>query len=208
MTHHNENNSHIRCPWPGDDANYIAYHDTVWGVPVYDDITLFKFLILESAQAGLSWITILRRQNGYKTAFDNFNIKKVASYSSKKIDSLMQNNNIIRNRKKIVAAVTNAQRVLKIQSEFDTFSNYFWHFSSHLAIQNSFTTMTQVPSHTPLSKQISDDMRKRGFQFIGPTVMYAYMQAVGMVNDHLVTCYRHQEISNLMPKKALQRIRL
>ncbi|MBN2340408.1 MAG: DNA-3-methyladenine glycosylase I [Deltaproteobacteria bacterium] len=189
-----------RCDWCGDDPEYMRYHDTVWGVPVYDDRRLFEFLVLESAQAGLSWITILRRQPGYQAAFENFDVHKVAAFTSAEIEHRMADPRIIRNRKKIESAVHNAARFIEIQKEFGSFSNYYWQFSKGAPIQNRWHTINDIPATTPLSHQISNAMRKKGFQFIGPTVMYAYMQATGMVNDHLVTCFRHSEVKKAAHK--------
>ncbi len=183
-----------RCWWCGDDPLYMEYHDTEWGVPVYDDDKLFEFLILETFQAGLSWITILRKRENFRKAFDQFNYKKIANYSEEKVQALLQDAGIIRNKLKIRATITNAQAFMKVQEEFGSFSAYIWGFVDGKPIQNSLKNKTEVPANTPLSDTISKDLKKRGFKFVGSTVMYAYMQATGMVNDHLVTCFRYNEI--------------
>ncbi|MAP53659.1 DNA-3-methyladenine glycosylase I [Altibacter sp.] len=185
-----------RCPWCGDDPLYVAYHDTEWGVPVFDDATLFEFLILETFQAGLSWITILRKRENFRKAFENFDYKKIARYDADDIERLLQDEGIIRNRLKIKAAVTNAIAYLDIQKEFGSFSNYIWAFVDGKPIQNSFKTMKEVPANTTLSDRISADLKKRGFKFVGSTVVYAHMQATGMVNDHLVDCFRYTQVKS------------
>ncbi|HZH69698.1 MAG TPA: DNA-3-methyladenine glycosylase I [Flavobacteriaceae bacterium] len=183
-----------RCPWCGTDPLYVAYHDTEWGVPVFDDKTLFEFLILESFQAGLSWITILRKRENFRKAFDDFDYQKIATYSEEKIEELLQNQGIIRNRLKIRAAVSNAQAFIKVQEEFGSFSNYMWRFVDGKPIKNQLKSLTEAPATTPLSDSISKDLKKRGFKFMGSTVVYAHMQATGMVNDHLESCFRHDEV--------------
>jgi DNA-3-methyladenine glycosylase I len=183
-----------RCPWCGEDPLYIAYHDNEWGVPVKDDATLFEFLILETFQAGLSWITVLKKRENFREAFDNFDYLKIAKYSQSKIDSLLENAGIIRNKLKVKAAVTNAQAFIKIQKEFGSFSNYIWGFVDGVPIKNTLKTMAEAPVNTPLSDAISKDLKKRGFKFVGSTVVYAHMQATGMVNDHLVDCFRYNEV--------------
>ena len=183
-----------RCAWSGKDPLYMAYHDEEWGVPVYDDKTLFEFLILETFQAGLSWITILRKRENFRKAFDNFDYKKIANYDQKKIDSLLQDSGIIRNKLKVHSAVSNAIAFQKIQQEFGSFSSYIWEFVDGKPVQNKFRTMSEVPANTPLSDSISKDLKKRGFKFVGSTVIYAHMQATGMVNDHLVGCFRYPEV--------------
>ena len=183
-----------RCPWCGEDPLYIAYHDTEWGVPVYDDATLFEFLILETFQAGLSWITILRKRENFRKAFDSFNYKKIAGYDQKKIDSLLKDSGIIRNKLKVKSAVTNAQAFIKIQNEFGSFSNYIWKFVNGKPIKNNLKSMDQADANTPLSDEISKDLKVRGFKFVGSTVVYAHMQATGMVNDHLITCFRYNQV--------------
>jgi len=186
-----------RCDWAGDDSLYIAYHDQEWGQPVHDDRELFELLILEGAQAGLSWITILRKRDGYRKAFENFDPTIVARYDQAKMDALVQDSSIIRNRLKIKSAVQNAKAFLKVQEEFDSFDSYIWGFVNHQPIQNAWKKMSQIPAFTPLSEKISKDLKKRGFNFVGPTIVYAYMQSIGMVNDHTTDCFRYQEIRNL-----------
>ena len=186
-----------RCPWCGTDPLYVAYHDTEWGVPVKDDDTLFEFLILETFQAGLSWITVLRKRENFRKAFDDFNYKKVAQYDDSKLDSLMKDPGIIRNKLKIKATVNNAIAFMAIQKEFGSFSSYIWQFTGGKPIINAFKTMAEVPANTPLSDTISADLRKRGFKFVGSTVIYAHMQATGMVNDHLTDCFRYSEVNKI-----------
>lgn len=183
-----------RCPWCGSDPLYVAYHDTEWGVPVKDDKTLFEFLILESFQAGLSWITILRKRENFRKAFDDFDYKKIATYQEDKIQELLQDAGIIRNKLKVRAAVSNAQAFLKIQEEFGSFSNYIWSFVNGKPIKNKLQSLSEAPATTALSDKISKDLKKRGFKFMGSTVVYAHMQATGMVNDHLVDCFRYNEV--------------
>lgn len=182
-----------RCDWAGDDPLYQKYHDNEWGTPVYDDATLFEFLILETFQAGLSWITILRKRENFRMAFDQFDYQKIAKYDTKKENILLQDAGIIRNKLKIKAAISNAQAFLKIQEEFGSFSKYIWAFVDGKPIQNKFKTMSELPANTPLSDTISKDLKKRGFKFVGSTVIYAHMQACGMVNDHLITCFRYKQ---------------
>lgn len=180
-----------RCGWVTDDPIYIQYHDNEWGVPVFDDQQLFEMLTLEGAQAGLSWITILKRRENYKQVFDQFIIEKVANYSEEKIQALLQNEKIIRNEKKIRSAVTNAKRIIDIQEEYGSFSNFLWSYVNHQPIINHWSTLEEVPANTELSKTINKDLKKRGFAFVGPTIIYSFMQAIGMVNDHLITCFCH-----------------
>lgn len=170
------------------DALYEKYHDEEWGKPVYDDGKLFEFIILETFQAGLSWITILRKRENFRNAFDDFDYKKIAAYSQDKIEELLQDQGIIRNRLKVLAAVSNAQAFIKVQEEFGSFSSYFWGFTDGKPIDNKFKSLKEVPATTPLSDAISKDMKKRGFKFVGSTVIYAHMQATGMVNDHILSC--------------------
>ena len=184
----------IRCDWCGNDPLYIDYHDKEWGVPVYDDKTLFEFLILETFQAGLSWITVLRKRENFRKAFDQFDYNKIAQYDEVKFDELIQNAGIIRNKLKVKAAITNAQAFIEIQKEFGTFSNYIWGFVDGATIKNSFKTLSELPANTPISDAISIDLKKRGFKFVGTTVVYAHMQATGMVNDHLISCHRYDEV--------------
>ncbi len=186
-----------RCRWCGSDPLYVKYHDEEWGVPVYDDRLLFEFLILEGAQAGLSWITILKRREGYLDAFDGFDVEKVARYGKRKINALLVDPGIIRNRLKIHSAVNNAKVFIKIQEELGSFSNYQWDFVGGKPIQNSWKTMKQVPATTKISDAFSKDLKKRGFSFVGPTIIYAHMQAVGMVDDHTVDCFRHKQVSKI-----------
>jgi DNA-3-methyladenine glycosylase I len=173
-----------RCAWCGNDPLYMAYHDTEWGIPVKDDTSLFEFLILETFQAGLSWITVLRKRENFRKAFDRFDYHKVATYGEEKIAELLQNEGIIRNKLKVRAAVTNAQAFMEVQKEFGSFSSYIWGFVDHAPIKNSFRSLKELPANTPLSDVISKDLKKRGFKFVGTTVVYAHMQATGMVNDH------------------------
>lgn len=185
-----------RCSWCVGDPLYEFYHDTEWGVPLFDDEKLFEFLILESFQAGLSWITILRKRENFRKAFDNFNCRKIAAYSENKIQELMDDTGIIRNRLKINAAISNAQAYIEIQREYGSFSKYIWSFVNGKPIQNSWSDNNQIPATSDLSIAISKDLKKKGFKFVGPTVVYAHMQATGMVNDHIVSCFRHRELKN------------
>ena len=182
----------VRCGWCGTDSLYQEYHDNEWGKPVYDDDRLFEFLLLETFQAGLSWITILRRRESFAKAFDNFDYKKIAQYGQADIDRLMADPGIIRNRLKVLAAITNAQNYMKVQQEFGSFSTYFWAFTNGKPIVNTFATLSEVPATTPLSDTISKDLKKRGFKFVGSTIIYAHMQATGMVNDHVLSCWLRQ----------------
>ena len=188
-----EANTIIRCAWPGNDPLYVAYHDEEWGVPEHDDRKLFEKLILDGAQAGLSWITILRKREGYRNAFDRFDPERIARYDEKKIETLMQDPGIVRNRLKINWAVTNAQAYLKIREEGSTFDEFLWQFTGGTTLQNTWTELKQLPASTPESDAMSKALKKRGFKFVGSTICYAYMQAIGMVNDHAVTCFRHEE---------------
>ncbi len=184
----------IRCAWCGNDPLYMEYHDKEWGTPVYDDATLFEFLILETFQAGLSWITVLRKRENFRKAFDNFDYKKIATYSEKKYESLLQDAGIIRNKLKIKATITNAQLFMNIQKEFGSFSKYIWSFTDGKPIKNKFKSMSEVPATTEISDALSKDLKKRGFKFVGSTVIYAHMQATGMVNDHTTDCFRYNEV--------------
>lgn len=184
-----------RCPWPGEDPLYQRYHDKEWGVPVRSDNKLFEFIILEGVQAGLSWITVLRKRENYRKAFDNFDWNKIARYDDHKLAQLLQNPGIVRNRLKVKAAVTNAKAFIKVREEFGTFNQYIWAFVDGQPIQNRRQTMQDIPPLTELAKQISRDLKKRGFTFVGPIIIYAHMQATGMVNDHLTSCFRHQQLS-------------
>ena len=183
-----------RCKWAGKDPLYIEYHDKQWGVPVYEDAKIFEFLLLETFQAGLSWITILRRRENFRIAFDNFDFQKIANYSDEKLEDLRQDAGIIRNRLKIKAAKTNAIAFMEVQKEFGTFSKYIWSFLDGKPIKNAFKTMSELPANTPLSDKISKDLKSRGFKFVGSTIVYAHMQAMGMVNDHLTNCFRYNEV--------------
>jgi len=183
-----------RCGWCLGDPLYEAYHDNEWGVPVYDDDTLFEFLILETFQAGLSWITILRKRENFRKAFDNFDYKKIADYGETEIERLLEDAGIIRNKLKIKATVTNAQAFLKVQEEFGSFSKYIWDFVDGKPIKNKLKNHKHAPPTTPISDTISNDLKKRGFKFVGSTVIYAHMQATGMVNDHETKCFRYHEV--------------
>lgn len=180
-----------RCGWAGSDPVYIAYHDNEWGIPEHNDRKLFEMLILEGMQAGLSWITILRKRENFRAAFDNFEPQKVAAYDESKITELLQNSGIIRNRGKITAAVTNAGHFLEIQREFGSFDAFIWKYVDFSPIINKFKTLEEVPAKTELSDKISADLKKRGFKYVGSTIIYSFMQAVGMVNDHIESCFRY-----------------
>lgn len=179
-----------RCDWVSNDPFYRDYHDNEWGVPVYDDQTLFELLTLETFQAGLSWLTVLRKRHNFQNAFDNFEVQKVASYDHSKVEALLQDAGIIRHRLKIQAAIINAQAFIQVQQEFGSFSKYIWGFVDKNPLINHFTTLKDIPASTPHSDQISKDLKKRGFKFVGATVIYAYMQATGMVNDHMSSCFK------------------
>jgi len=183
-----------KCGWCVGNALYEAYHDKEWGVPVKDDDTLFEFLILETFQAGLSWITILRKRENFRKAFDDFDYMKISKYSGKKIDALLQDQGIIRNKLKVRATVSNAQAFMKVQQEFGSFSKYIWDFVDGKPIKNTIANYKEGPANTALSDTISKDLKKRGFKFVGSTVVYAHMQATGMVNDHEVNCFRYDEV--------------
>ncbi len=187
----------MRCPWPKEDPLYVSYHDTEWGVPEYDDRALFEKLILDGFQAGLSWITILRKRDNFRKAFDDFNPEKIARYTPRKLEALMQDAGIVRNRLKIEGSVRSARAYLDIMEKGDGFSNLLWNHLDGRPKDNAFKTIKSVPAETPLSQAISKDLAGRGFKFVGPTIVYAFMQAVGMVNDHLVTCHRHAECAKL-----------
>ncbi len=187
----------IRCAWCMNDPLNIAYHDTEWGVPNRDDAHLFEMLILEMMEAGLSWILILRKREHFRQAFDNFHAPTVAQYDEAKIAVLLENANIIRSKAKIEAVVNNAKLFLQIQLEHGSFANYIWQFVNHTPIQNAWATLDDVPGSTPEAEAMSKALKKRGFKFVGPSVCYAFMQSVGMVNDHVATCFRHTEITQL-----------
>ncbi len=183
-----------RCFWVNKDPLYIEYHDKEWGVPTFDDTKLFEFLILETFQAGLSWITILKKRENFREAFDNFDYKKIAKYSEEKHEELLRNSGIIRNKLKIKSAITNAQLFMDVQEEFGSFSNFFWSYTDGKPIVNTFDKREDVPATTAMSSRISKDLKKRGFKFVGSTVIYAYMQSMGMVNDHITNCFRYKEV--------------
>jgi DNA-3-methyladenine glycosylase I len=189
------NETPTRCDWAKNDLS-IAYHDAEWGVPVRDDRTLFEFLILEGAQAGLSWDTILRKREHYRAVFDNFDAAKVALYDEAKAAALLQDAGIVRNRLKVAAAITNAQKFLEVQAEFGSFSEYVWRFVGGQPMVNAWRELSEVPARAPESDALSKDLQRRGFKFVGSTIMYAFMQATGLVNDHLATCFRHAEVCN------------
>jgi DNA-3-methyladenine glycosylase I len=184
----------IRCKWCGNDPLYMEYHDTEWGVPVFNDDKLFEFLILETFQAGLSWITILRKRENFRKAFDNFDYKKIANYSEAKYDELLLDAGIIRNKLKIKATISNAVAFMEIQKEFGSFSKYIWNFTNEKPIINKWKDMKELPATSELSNIISKDLKKRGFKFVGSTVIYAHMQATGMINDHVAECFRYKEV--------------
>lgn len=184
----------VRCPWAGTDPIMIEYHDKEWGVPVHDDRKLFEMLILEGAQAGLSWSTILKRREGYRKAFDNFDAAKIAKYNNDKIKNLLKNEEIIRNKLKIYAAIINANLFLEIQKEFGHFNKYIWQFVNYKTTKNKFEKLADYPATTKESDEMSKDLKRRGFKFVGSTICYAFMQSVGMVNDHSVKCFRYNNI--------------
>lgn len=189
-------NSENRCSWCGSDPLYIKYHDEDWGVPVFNDRELFAKLILDGAQAGLSWITILKKRDNYYRAFDDFNAEKIAKYDDQKFQELMHNPGIVRNKLKVKAAITNAQAYLEIKHSGVSFSDYLWKFIGEKPILNHWKEMSEIPVHTPVSDAMSKALKKDGFKFVGTTIVYAFMQAVGMVNDHVVSCFRHQEVQS------------
>ncbi|MCB1216837.1 DNA-3-methyladenine glycosylase I [bacterium] len=189
--------SRQRCGWCGDDPLYVSYHDEEWGVPLHDDNALFEFLLLEGFQAGLSWITILRKRDAFRRAFDGFIPQKVARYTPARLEKLMQDSGIIRNRQKIESAVANARAFLQVQEEFGSFDAYNWGFVDGRPLVNSWTEMSEIPAYTELAEKYSKDLKARGFKFVGPTVVYAHMQATGMVNDHITGCFRHRELKKL-----------
>ena len=186
-----------RCPWCEAQPDYKIYHDTEWGVPIYDDEKLFETLLLETFQAGLNWLTVLRKRENFRKAFDNFDAQKIARYDEKKIEALCSDRGIIRNRLKIKAAINNAQMFLNLQQSKLSFSEFLWSFVDHQPIQSTYQTIDQVPSTTALSDQMSLSLKKHGFKFVGSKIVYAHMQATGMVNDHLVSCFRYEEINKL-----------
>ena len=186
--------SPTRCPWATSDPLYVTYHDEEWGVPLHDDRRLFEMLVLEGAQAGLSWLTILRRREGYRRAFDRFDPQAVAHYGPREVERLLADEGIIRNRLKIESAINNARAFLAVQEAFDSFDSYIWRFVDGRPTRNAWTKLEEVPAQTAVSNAMSKDLRKRGFTFVGPTICYAHMQATGMVNDHLIGCFRHREV--------------
>jgi len=185
----------IRCAWCGEDPLYVKYHDEEWGVPVHEDRTLFEKITLEGAQAGLSWITILKKRENYRKAFDNFDVKKISKYNEKKIAELLENPGIVRNKLKINSTINNAKAFMAVQKEFGTFDNYIWQFTNNTTLVNKHNHLGDLPAETNISKAMSKDLKKRGFKFVGPTICYAFMQAMGMVNDHVVNCFRYKEVT-------------
>ena len=183
-----------RCDWAGTDPLYVAYHDEEWGLPERSDRKLFEFVVLESAQAGLSWITILRKRENYRKAFEGFDVGKVAGFTPDRVEQLLQNDGIVRNRQKIEAAIGNARASLELMEAFGSIADYFWSFVDDLPVINHFETMAEIPARTPVSKAMAKDMKRRGFRFFGPTIAYAHMQAMGLVNDHIVGCFRWREV--------------
>ena len=184
-----------RCPWPKDDPLMIEYHDKEWGVPLHDDKKLFEFMVLDAFQAGLSWSIVLKKRENFRKAFDGFDVKKIARYDEKKIQSLMNDKGIIRNQLKIRATVNNVRSFIKIQKEFGSFDKYIWQFTGHKIIQNKLISLDQLPVTSPESNAMSKDLKKRGFKFVGSTICYAFMQAAGMVNDHLASCFRYEGVN-------------
>ncbi len=197
-----------RCAWSGADPRYVAYHDEEWGVPVHDDRLLFEFLVLEGAQAGLSWITVLRKREAYRQAFDDFDPETVATFDRRKVARLLEDAGIVRNRAKIESAIKNARAFVAVQHEFGSFDAYQWRFVGGRPFRNRWATLKEVPARTAESDAFSKDLKRRGFSFVGSTIVYAHMQAVGMVNDHVVTCFRHREVARLGRPEPGQRMRL
>lgn len=193
-----------RCGWAGDDPLMVAYHDEEWGVPVHDDRLLYEFLVLEGAQAGLSWSIVLRKRQSYRAAFDGFDIEKVAGFDESRIEQLLQDPGIIRNQLKVRSAVTNAKAVLAVRKELGSFDSYIWSFVGGKPIQNHRQHLTDIPAVTPEAVAMSKDLKRRGFKFVGPTICYAFMQAVGMVNDHLTDCFRYREVAKLSGSGAIE----
>ena len=184
----------VRCAWAGSDPLYQAYHDEEWGVPVHDDRLLFEFVVLESAQAGLSWLTILKKRENYRRAFAGFDVKKVAAFDERKVEELLQDAGIVRNRLKVAAAIQNARSFVSLRREFDSFDAYIWSFVGGRPKRNAWKTLADIPSKTTESERMSSELKKRGFKFVGPTICYAFMQATGMVNDHVVSCFRYDQV--------------
>lgn len=191
-----------RCSWCGEDPLYTLYHDTEWGVPSRDDQHLFEMLLLEGAQAGLAWITVLRKREGYRALFDSFDAEKIARYTDRKLDKLLLDPRIIRNRLKVYGARQNARAFLQVQDQFGSFADYIWGFVDHQPVQNARRDLKDVPATTPVSDRLSKDMKKRGFTFVGSTIMYAHMQSTGMVNDHTTDCFRHRECAQLAASRG------
>jgi DNA-3-methyladenine glycosylase I len=187
----------MRCDWSNTNPLLINYHDTEWGVPVNEDRMIFEHLALDSFQAGLSWLTILKKRENFRRAFDNFNIEKIAAYDEFKIQELLSDAGIIRNRMKIEAVVNNAKKVLEVQGKFKSFDKFIWDYTKGKPIQNKFKSMSDIPPRSPVSDKMSLDLKKLGFKFVGSTICYAFMQSIGMVNDHIVTCFRHDELNNI-----------
>lgn len=194
-----------RCPWCGTDPVYVKYHDEEWGTPVHNDLKHFEFLVLESAQAGLSWITVLKKRSNYKSAYDDFDPIKVAAYSEEKISELLKNAGIIRNRRKIEASINNAKMFLNIQREFGSFDNYIWKFVNYKPLMNKWKDISEVPATSNLSDEISKDLKKRGFKFVGSTIIYSYLQATGLINDHIVTCFRYDDLSTTIKNLSVNK---
>lgn len=184
----------VRCKWCGEDQLYVKYHDEEWGKPVFDDSKQFEFLVLESAQAGLSWITILRKRENYRKAYDNFDPLSVAGFDEEKVRELMNDQGIIRNERKIRASINNAQRFLELQEEFGSFYDYIWRFVDYKPVINNWSSESEIPAKTELSESISKDMKKRGFKFLGPVIIYSHLQATGLVNDHIKECFRYEQL--------------
>jgi DNA-3-methyladenine glycosylase I len=193
-------NTQHRCAWCGVEPYYVDYHDTEWGVPLHDERALFEFLILEGAQAGLSWSTILKKREGYRRAFDDFDVERIARYDDADVARLLADAGIVRNRLKVAATIVNAQATLAIREQFGGLDAYFWRFVDGQPIQNAWRELAEVPASTPLSDRISRDLKQRGFKFVGSTIIYAHMQATGMVNDHLIDCFRHRALGGGVPE--------
>lgn len=190
-----------RCAWSTTDELYIKYHDEEWGTPVRSDRKHFEFLVLESAQAGLSWLTVLKKRENYRRAYDNFDPVKVSKYDAEKVEQLLSDKGIIRNRRKIESSINNAKRFIEIQAEYDSFDRYIWNFVNNKPVINRWKQLSQIPAKTPLSDRISKDLKKRGFTFVGSTILYAHLQAIGIVNDHLVSCFRYRELCSSYKNK-------
>jgi DNA-3-methyladenine glycosylase I len=185
-----------RCAWCGTDELYVKYHDEEWGVPVHDDRKHFEFLVLESAQAGLSWLTILRKRENYRSAYDGFDANKVAAYDEAKVEDLLRNEGIVRNRLKITASINNAKHFVEIQEEFGSFDTYIWHFTGNQPVMNHWQSMSEIPATSPLSDRVSADLKARGFKFLGTTIVYAHLKATGLINDHISDCFRRKNVNS------------